>query len=90
MGDALIASSSTVRWVIVRLRNAGWVERPGISRAGNEQLRRLLVTGATAVMPIRRSRPGNKQATEWLVKLLARKPRKLVAVAPGRQNCPQV
>jgi transposase len=70
----------TVRWVIVRLRNAGWVERPGISRAGNERLRRLLVTGATAVIRFA-VRPGNKQATEWLVKLLARKPRKLVAVA---------
>ena len=27
------------------------------------------------------TRPGNKQANEWLLKLLARKPRKLVAVA---------
>jgi transposase len=52
----------------------------GISRAGNERLRRLLVTGATAVIRFA-VRPGNKQATEWLVKLLARKPRKLVAVA---------
>ena len=52
----------------------------GISRAGNERLRRLLVTGATAVIRFA-TRPGNKQANEWLLKLLARKPRKLVAVA---------
>jgi transposase len=47
----------------------------GISRAGNEQLRRLLVTGATAGIRFA-VRSGNKQATKWLVKLLARKPRK--------------
>ena len=52
----------------------------GISRAGNERLRRLLVTGATAVIRFA-VRPGNKQATEWLAKLLQHKPRKLVAVA---------
>ena len=52
----------------------------GNSRAGNERLRRLLVTGATAVIRFA-TRPGNKQANEWLLKLLARKPRKLVAVA---------
>ena len=52
----------------------------GISRAGNERLRRLLVTGATAVIRFA-IRPGNKQATAWLLKLLGRRPRKLVAVA---------
>lgn len=52
----------------------------GISRAGNERLRRLLVTGATAVIRFA-TRPGHKQASEWLVQLLQRKPRKLVAVA---------
>ena len=44
----------------------------GISRAGNERLRRLIRFAV---------RPGNKQATEWLAKLLQHKPRKLVAVA---------
>jgi hypothetical protein len=29
------------------------------------------------------TRPGNKQANEWLLNLLGRKPRKLVAVALG-------
>jgi transposase len=52
----------------------------GISRAGNERLRRLLVTGATAVIRFA-TRPDHKQASEWLLKLLQRKPRKLVAVA---------
>ena len=52
----------------------------GISRAGNERLRRLLVTGATAVLRFA-TRPGNKHASEWLLKLLQHKPRKLVAVA---------
>jgi transposase len=61
----------------------------GISRAGNERLRRLLVTGATAVIRFA-VRPGSKQATEWLVKLLARKPRKLVAVALANKIAPTV
>jgi len=52
----------------------------GISRAGNERLRRLLVTGATAVIRFA-TRPGNKHASAWLLKLLQHKPRKLVAVA---------
>ena len=52
----------------------------GISRAGNERLRRLLVTGATAVIRFA-TRPGNKHASEWLLKLLQHKPRKLFAVA---------
>jgi transposase len=52
----------------------------GISRAGNERLRRLLVTGATAVIRFA-TRPGNKHASAWLLKLLQNKPRKLVAVA---------
>ena len=45
-----------------------------ITRAGDETLRRLLVSGAMAV--INRGRP-----SPWLRNLLARKPKKLVAVA---------
>jgi transposase len=52
----------------------------GISRAGNERLRCLLVTGATAVIRFA-ARPGNKSVSAWLLKLLQNKPRKLVAVA---------
>lgn len=50
-----------------------------VSKAGNERLRSLLVTGATSV--IRHVRPGGRNATPWLMKLLERKPRKVAAVA---------
>ena len=52
--------------------------RPGkISHEGDESLRRLLVLGATAV--IQRAKRG--RASPWLLGLLARKPKKLAAVA---------
>jgi len=51
----------------------------GISRAGNERLRSLLVVGATAV--IRHAKHGSKIASAWLLKLLERRPRKVAAVA---------
>jgi transposase len=50
-----------------------------ISRAGDERLRRLLVIGAMSV--IRFAKPGRKGVSAWLLGLLERKPRKLVAVA---------
>jgi|SRR5271155_2280158 len=62
--------------------------RPGkISRQGDEDLPRLLVFGATAV--IQQAKPrGNPagqrptgRASSWLLGLLARKPKKLAAVA---------
>ena len=69
---------------------AGWIgitprenstagrHRPGkISRQGDEDLRRLLVLGATAV--IQQAKRG--RAAPWLLGLLARKPKKLAAVA---------
>ncbi len=49
----------------------------GISRAGDERLRQLLVLGATAI--IRYAKPG--RASAWLLSLLERRPRKLAAVA---------
>jgi transposase len=52
--------------------------RPGkISRQGDENLRRLLVLGATAV--IQQAKRG--RASPWLSALLARKPKKLAAIA---------
>jgi transposase len=51
----------------------------GISRAGDERLRQLLVLGATTV--IRHARPGSKTASPWLLHLLERRPRKVAAVA---------
>ena len=52
----------------------------GISRAGHERLRALLVSGATAVIR-HASRADSRLASEWLRQLLSRKPRKLAAVA---------
>jgi transposase len=52
----------------------------GISRAGNERVRMLLVNGATAVIQAA-MKPGSPQMTTWLQALLQRKPRKLVAIA---------
>lgn len=51
-----------------------------ISRAGNERLRALLVSGAMAVIRCA-TRPNSPLLSDWLRKLLARRPRKLVAVA---------
>jgi len=48
-----------------------------ISRAGDEDLRRLLVLGATAV--IQQAKPG--RASPWLLGLLAKKSKKIAAVA---------
>jgi transposase len=48
-----------------------------ISRAGDEDLRRLLVLGATAV--IQQAKPG--RASPWLLGLLAKKSKKVAAVA---------
>jgi transposase len=47
-----------------------------ISKRGNGYLRRLLVNGATAVLKSKRAKQD-----PWLAKLIAAKPRKLVAVA---------
>ena len=57
---------------------AGKVKLGGITRAGDEALRRVLVVGATAV--IKQIRRGGT-ASPWLVDLLKRKPPKLAAVA---------
>jgi transposase len=62
-------------------RTTGGKQRmDGISRAGNERLRVLFVSGATSVINAAR-KPGSRQMTDWLRALLLRKPRKLVAVA---------
>lgn len=53
-----------------------------ITRAGDEMLRRLLVNGAMAV--VKYAKPG--RASPWLLDLLARKPKKLAAVALANKN----
>lgn len=66
--------------LVPKERSTGGKQRlGGISRAGNERLRQLLVVGAMAV--IRHARPGSKSASAWLLRLLERRPRKLAAVA---------
>lgn len=50
----------------------------GISKMGNPMLRSLLVLGATSVL---RHVKGNDKAPQWLMKLLARRPFKVAAVA---------
>jgi transposase len=54
----------------------GKVQLGPISKRGNGYLRRLLVNGAMAVLNSKRARQD-----PWLAKLLASKPRKVVAVA---------
>jgi transposase len=53
-----------------------------ITRAGDETLRGLLVSGAIAV--IKYAKPG--RTAPWLLALLARKPKKLAAVALANKN----
>jgi transposase len=62
-----------------REHSTGKPRLSGISRQGHERLRQLLVLGATAV--IRAARPGTTKAMPWLMGLLARRPRKVAAVA---------
>ena len=62
-----------------RPHSSGGKERlGGISKQGDGYIRRLLVTGATAV--IRLARQGNPSKV-WAAKLLERKPARLVSVA---------
>lgn len=56
--------------------------RPGtITRAGDEALRAVLVTGATAVLRVVRNGVSRNPFAPWLIQLIARKPPKLAAVA---------
>src|ERR1700730_6230758 len=77
---ALRAGRHFAAWIGITPRedSTAGKHRPGrISRAGDEDLRRLLVLGATAV--IQRAKRG--RVSPWLLGLLARKPKKLAAVA---------
>jgi len=68
-------------WIglVPRQHSTGGKERlGGISKQGDRYLRRLLVIGATAVVRHARQHP---QKHPWIMRLLARKPAKLVAVA---------
>jgi transposase len=67
---------------------AGRQRLGGITRAGDETLRRLLVSGAMAVIRHAKPNPSGPKAgaAPWLVDLLARKPKKLAAVALANKN----
>jgi transposase len=58
---------------------AGKVRMGGITRAGDEALRKTLVVGATAL--IQQVRRGQSKPSPWLAEILKRKPPKLAAVA---------
>lgn len=64
---------------------AGKLRLGGITRAGDETLRSVLVAGATAVIQHARRRQGGA-ADPWLRALLQRKPPKLAAVALANKN----
>jgi transposase len=58
---------------------AGKIRAGGITRAGDEALRKTLVVGATAL--IQQVRRGRSKPSPWLAEILKRKPPKLAAVA---------
>lgn len=68
-------------WIglVPRQHSTGGKDRLGsITKQGNRSLRRLLIVGATAVIRHAERRP---ERNPWLVALIARKPRKVAAVA---------
>ena len=68
-------------WIglVPRQNSTGGKERlGGISKQGDRYLRRLLVIGAMAVIRQARTHPGKYP---WVMKLLAKKPAKVVAIA---------
>jgi transposase len=77
---AFRSSRHFASWIGITPREASTAGRQRlgrISREGDEDLRRLLVIGATAV--IRAAKPG--RVSPWLMGLLAKKSKKLAAVA---------
>lgn len=66
--------------LVPRQNSSGGKDRLGaITKTGDRYIRRLLVVGATAM--IAQARKNKKAASEWLLKLLAAKPARLVSVA---------
>jgi transposase len=82
VGDASLFASARdfAAWLGLTPKDhstAGRHRRGGITRAGDEALRKLLINGAMAVIQF--AWPG--RSAPWLLALLARKPKKLAAVA---------
>jgi transposase len=90
---ATIADSSVFKsgrdlaaWIglVPRQNSTGGKEKlGGISKQGDRYLRRLFVVGATAVVRQARLHP---QKYPWIVKLLAKKPAKVVAIAVANKT----
>ncbi len=73
-------------WIglVPRQHSTGGKEKlGGISKQGDRYLRRLLVVGATAVVRQARLHP---EKYPWIVKLLAKKPTKVVAIAVANKT----
>ena len=82
--DAFRSGRDFAAWIGLTPKDhstAGKKRLGGITRAGDEMLRSVLVVGATAV--IQQVVRGRRQPSPWLAELLKRKPRKLAAVALG-------
>jgi transposase len=87
--DALACRSARhyTAWIGLTAKDhstAGKQRLGGITRAGDPELRSLLVAGAMAV--IRQAELHPERALPWLLDLLKRKPKKLVAVALANKN----
>lgn len=87
--DALACRSARhyAAWIGLTAKDhstAGKQRLGGITRAGDPELRALLVAGAMAV--IRQAEQHPQNASPWLLELLKRKPKKLVAVALANKN----
>ena len=75
--------------LVPRQHTTGGKPRLGrISKMGQRDLRRLLVTGAMAV--VRQASRRGKTADPWLAGMLARKPKKVVAVALANRTARRV
>ena len=87
--DALACRSARhyAAWIGLTAKDhstAGKQRLGGITRAGDPELRALLVAGAMAV--IRQAEQHPQKASPWLLELLKRKPKKLAAVALANKN----
>jgi transposase len=70
--------------LVPRQHSTGGKTRLGrITKAGNREIRRLLVLGATSM--IRRARSWNSAAGAWTRSALERRPARLVSVAPANK-----
>jgi transposase len=87
IGDASNFTSGrhlSAAWGLTPRQNSsgGKAKQGGISKAGNVYLRRLLFSGAIAVIRSERA----QEAGSWLARLLERRPAKVVAIAVANKT----